>query len=78
MRMCVACRNMQEKRTLMRLTKSGDEVLYDASGKLPGRGAYICKSTECLERAKKNRAVERALGAKPDWDALAVAIGDDE
>lgn len=78
MRMCVACRSMREKKMLMRLVKSGDVTVYDATGKMPGRGAYICKSRECVERAKKNRAIERALGVKPDWDALEKELGDDE
>lgn len=78
MRMCVSCRNMREKRTLMRLVKSDDTVIYDPTGKMPGRGAYICKSTECVERAKKTKAIDRALGAAVDWDALLKVIGDDE
>ena len=76
MRMCVACRNMQEKRMLMRLVRTGEgEVIYDKTGKLPGRGAYICRTQECVDRAKKTRAIDRALGIKPDWDALEEVIG---
>ena len=81
MRMCVACRNMREKNKLMRLVKTSDEtVVFDESGKAAGRGAYICRCRECVERAKKTRAIDRALGVKPDWDALEEAIGvyDDE
>ncbi len=71
MRMCVACRNMREKRSLMRLVRMPDGTIsYDASGKAAGRGAYLCRDRECIERAKKIRAIERALEVKPDWETL--------
>lgn len=61
-RTCVACRQMQDKRRLCRVvrTPAGD-MLLDESGKMPGRGAYICKNPACLQRAFKTRALERAL-----------------
>ena len=37
------------------------EVVYDPRGKVPGRGAYLCRSTACLEKAVKSRALARAL-----------------
>ena len=43
LRMCVVCRQMKEKSELLRVTKNGGEFSVDVSGKLPGRGAYICK-----------------------------------
>lgn len=72
MRMCVGCREMKPKRELVRIacTKLSDEQNYiirvDLTGKAPGRGAYICPKGECLERAKKSRALERAFSAKID------------
>ena len=62
MRMCVGCREMNEKRSLMRVVKSPEGAIsFDRVGKAPGRGAYVCKSKECFERAVKQRQLERAL-----------------
>lgn len=63
MRMCVGCRQMHEKRTLTRIVRDSEGVAHiDQKGKASGRGAYICRSEECLQRAIKTRAIERALG----------------
>ena len=62
MRMCVGCREMKEKRSLMRVVKSPEGAIsFDRVGKAPGRGAYVCRSKECFERAVKQRQLERAL-----------------
>ena len=67
MRMCVGCREMKEKRSLMRVVKSPEGVIsFDRVGKAPGRGAYVCKSKECFERAVKQRQLERALETRID------------
>jgi len=63
MRQCTGCRTMKEKRQLIRVVKSPDgEISLDFKGKKPGRGAYICKNVECLAKAKKTKALERAFG----------------
>ena len=62
--MCVACREMRPKAELLRVVKPQDgQAHIDFKGKAPGRGAYICPSLECFERARKTRALERALEA---------------
>lgn len=62
-RMCVACREMKEKRELVRAVRSKDgEISIDLTGKSAGRGAYICRKSECLSKAQKSRALERAFG----------------
>ena len=67
MRMCVGCREMKEKRSLMRVVKSPEGAFsFDRVGKAPGRGAYVCKSKECFERAVKQRQLERALETRID------------
>ena len=67
MRMCVGCREMKEKRSLLRVVKSPEgEVSVDRVGKAPGRGAYVCRSKACLERAVKQRQLERALETRID------------
>ena len=62
MRMCVGCREMKEKRSLLRVVKSPEGAIsFDRVGKAPGRGAYVYKSKECFEKAVKQRQLERAL-----------------
>lgn len=66
LRMCVVCRQMKTKAELLRIAKKDGEFSLDASGKLPGRGAYICKSGVCCEKFEKQRSFERAFkGAFP-------------
>jgi len=62
MRMCVGCREMKPKRELIRVVKSPEgAVSMDPTGRKPGRGAYVCKSAECLKRALKQKQLERAF-----------------
>ncbi|MCC8121224.1 MAG: YlxR family protein [Oscillospiraceae bacterium] len=73
-RQCVGCRERKEKRELIRVVKSPEgEISLDFKGKKPGRGAYLCPDLACLKRARKARALERALEtALPEqvYDAL--------
>jgi len=65
MRMCVGCREMKEKRSLLRIVKNAEGAIsFDRIGKAPGRGAYICKARECLDKAMKQKQLERALETK--------------
>jgi len=65
MRMCVGCREMKEKRALLRIVKSPENAIsFDRVGKAPGRGAYVCRSQECLTKAVKQKQLERALETK--------------
>ncbi len=62
--MCVACREMRAKKDLMRIVRTAEsELKLDLSGKLSGRGAYLCRDEACLLKAIKTRALERALEA---------------
>ena len=62
MRQCVGCREMKEKRALIRVVKSPEgEISLDFRGKKPGRGAYVCPDSACLAKARKSRALERAF-----------------
>ena len=62
MRMCVGCREMKPKKELLRVVKPQDgDAHIDRTGKAPGRGAYVCDDAECLKKARKSRALERAL-----------------
>lgn len=62
LRMCVVTRNREEKRNLLRIVKDKEgHIFIDVTGKQNGKGAYITKSKEVLELAKKTKALERAL-----------------
>ncbi len=65
LRMCTGCGEMFDKRTLVRVVKSPQgEISLDLTGKKPGRGAYVCKNPECLAKARKKRAFERAFSMR--------------
>lgn len=62
MRMCVGCREMKEKKTLIRVVRSPEgEVTLDPTGKKSGRGAYVCRNAECLKKAIRQKQLERQL-----------------
>jgi len=59
-RMCLGCREMKPKKELLRIVKSQDGTIsVDITGKKPGRGAYICFNTECLDKAQKGKRIEK-------------------
>ena len=62
MRMCVGCREMKEKRTLIRIVRTPEgNVELDPTGKKSGRGAYVCRQAECLRRSIRQKQLERQL-----------------
>ena len=62
LRMCTGCMEMKPKKELIRVVKSPDgEVSVDLTGKKSGRGAYVCKNSECLEKAFKAKRLSRNL-----------------
>ena len=75
MRQCLGCREMKPKRELIRVVRVPEgEISLDFKGKKPGRGAYLCPNPQCLAKARKARALERAFSAQiPDevYEALA-------
>ena len=73
MRMCVGCREMKEKKNLIRVVRSPEgQVSFDPTGKKSGRGAYVCRDGECLARALKQHQLERQLQAEitPEVSAM--------
>ena len=61
-RQCMGCRERKEKRQLIRVVRKTDgSVCVDFSGKVSGRGAYICPDPECLKKAQKAKSLERSL-----------------
>ncbi|MCI8494072.1 MAG: YlxR family protein [Lachnospiraceae bacterium] len=62
MRQCVGCREMKQKKDMLRIIKNAEnEILLDTTGKKNGRGAYICPDGECLAQAIKTKGLERSL-----------------
>lgn len=62
MRKCIGCGEMKNKKEMMRVIRTPEnEIVLDATGKKNGRGAYLCFSRECLEKAVKSRGLERSL-----------------
>lgn len=76
LRKCTGCGEMKPKKELIRVVKapdvkdengepvSSEDVSLDFIGKKPGRGAYLCRSIECLKLARKARRLERAFSCK--------------
>lgn len=61
-RKCIGCEEMTGKKELVRIVRSKDgEISLDPTGKKSGRGAYICKDSECLAKAIKKKAIERSF-----------------
>ncbi len=70
-RSCVGCRVKKDKSQLIRVVRTPEGRLeVDLKGKSSGRGAYICPDTECLQKAVKNKGLNRALGVQLDDDLL--------
>ena len=61
-RQCMGCRERKNKRDMIRVVRTTEgTVSLDFSGKMNGRGAYVCPDPACLARARKARALERAF-----------------
>ncbi|MBS5794540.1 MAG: YlxR family protein [Clostridiales bacterium] len=62
LRKCTGCQQMKEKRQLIRVVRTDENQYYmDLTGKMSGRGAYICKNIECFEKAFKSKGLERSF-----------------
>jgi len=64
-RTCMGCNTKKDKKDLIRIVKNNkDEITIDKTGKIEGRGAYICNSVQCLEKVIKSKRLERSLDIK--------------
>lgn len=80
-RMCTVCREVKERQELIRIAKTPDGFLVDDTNKAGGRGAYICKCSNCIMAARKRRAFERSFSCKVDsavYDALEGLVNGEE
>ena len=77
MRMCLGCGEMKPKKDLIRAVKSPEgDISLDFGGKAAGRGAYICRSTECLEKARKARRFEKSFSCKIEESVYEVMLSE--
>ena len=74
MRRCVGCMVSKPKSELIRIVADEGKPAIDPSGKMNGRGVYLCADTECFEKARKRKAIQRGLGIEgpgtDDWSNL--------
>lgn len=82
MRMCLGCGEMKPKKELIRAVKSPEgDISLDLTGKKSGRGAYICRSSECLSKARKARRFEKAFSCRISdevYDVMEKELSEDE
>jgi hypothetical protein len=77
MRTCAACRQVRAKRSLTRIVRAPDgRVAVDPTGKVAGRGTYICDDPACREPLRLADAVKRALGAAVEPGSLKLEVMD--
>lgn len=78
LRQCVGCREMKPKSDLVRVVKDPQGgIQLDTNGKLPGRGAYLCKEEQCIKKCLKSKALERGLSSSIPteiYDHLTVSM----
>lgn len=62
LRQCIGCGEMKGKKEMMRVIKTAEgNISLDITGKKNGRGAYLCMQKECLQKARKNKGLERSF-----------------
>ena len=71
LRMCVACRQMKDKRSLIRVVKDKEgNISIDETGKKNGRGAYVCKDAVCFAKLKKQKSLNKAFKCNIDENII--------
>jgi len=61
-RQCIGCNEMKSKKEMIRVVKTPEgEFVLDATGRINGRGAYVCPTADCLKKAIKNKGLERSF-----------------
>lgn len=65
LRKCTGCQEMKSKKEMMRILRTSEgEIILDTTGRKNGRGAYVCCSMDCFEKAVRNKGLERSLKVK--------------
>ena len=81
-RQCLGCNEHKPKSELIRVVRSPEgEISLDLTGKKSGRGAYICRSKKCFNKARKSKRIDKALDlAVPEevYDRMETELSEDE
>ncbi len=73
MRKCVGCGEMKPRKDLIRVIRTPEgKVLTDLTGRANGRGAYLCRSSTCFEKAVRAKSLQRSLEVPVDQDTLTM------
>lgn len=64
--MCIACRQLYEKRSMLRIVRSDNKIFLDLTSKASGRGAYICDNPDCIKKLKKQRILNKVFSCPVD------------
>lgn len=68
-RKCIVCGKLKDKNDLLRIVKNKEEgILIDESGKVNGRGAYVCKDESCIKSLRRSNKLNQAFKMKIDDD----------
>ncbi len=74
LRQCIACRELKEKRSMLRVVKNSEgKIFLDFSSKASGRGAYICDNPDCIKKLKKGRLLNKVFSCNVD-DSIYAAV----
>ena len=65
-RMCIACRQLFEKRQMLRVVRSEDKIFLDFTSKASGRGAYVCNNPDCIKKIKKQKLLNKVFSSPVD------------
>ncbi len=72
-RMCIVCREMKEKKDMLRVVKDGSgKIFLDFSSKASGRGAYVCDNQECIKKLKQKRLLNKTFSCAVDDDVYSA------
>ena len=75
-RRCIACSQQKEKQELLRVVRTPEgNIEIDLTGKKNGRGAYICKSEDCLKKVIKSKKLERTFEKEISQDFYEMLRG---
>lgn len=73
LRMCVACRELKEKRAMLRVVKNSEgKIFIDFSSKAAGRGAYVCDNSECIKKLSKQKILNKVFSCAVDESVYAA------
>ena len=73
LRMCVSCRELKEKRAMLRVVKNAEgKIFIDFSSKASGRGAYVCDNPDCIKKLKKQRILNKVFSCAVEEEIYAA------